>query len=228
MEPPVIAAFLELRVPTSRVVPGPGSAPLQPPPRGSCRTSTAPSLPGSIGREFDQRRTRRARRRGSDQQPPRRGRRVLPAVRGGSPRPPSAPLVAPTCRESGSICRQPEAGCRLDTAPVERSSAGAQGGAGTAGCSSQRQAPGLTWLATSSWRALHGEGTCQVIECTRRDPGPTAAHRSGRAQARSSRSLLILLAKPARRARPSRTVRRTVPQGKLGGCDRRRAHRCVA
>jgi hypothetical protein len=33
-EPPVMTAFLELRVPTSRVVAGPGSGPLQPP-RGS-------------------------------------------------------------------------------------------------------------------------------------------------------------------------------------------------
>jgi hypothetical protein len=97
-EPPVIAAFLELRVPTSRVVAGPGSSPLQPPPGGSCRTSTAPSPPGSIGRGLDQRRTRQARRHGSDRRPPQRGRQVLPAVRGGSPRPPSAPLVAPTCR----------------------------------------------------------------------------------------------------------------------------------
>ena len=97
-EPPVIAAFLEFRVPTSRVAAGLGSSPLQLPPGGSCRTSTAPSPPGSIGRELGQRRTRQARRHGSDRRPPRRGRRVLPAVRGGSPRRPSAPLVAPTCR----------------------------------------------------------------------------------------------------------------------------------
>ena len=43
-EPPLITALLELRVPTSRVVAGPGSSP---PPGGSCRTSTAPSPPGS-------------------------------------------------------------------------------------------------------------------------------------------------------------------------------------
>lgn len=101
-----------IRVPTNRVVVGPGSAPLQPPPPGSCRTSTAPSLPGSIGRGLGQRRTRRARRHGSDRRPHQRGRQVLPAVPGGSPRPPSAPLVAPTSptRVRGYSGVQPRSG----------------------------------------------------------------------------------------------------------------------
>ena len=93
-----MAAVLALRAPTSRVVAGSGSWPPRSPPRASCRTSTAPSPPGSTGREVDRRRTRRDRRHGSDRQPPQRGRQVLPALRGGSPRPPSAPFAAPTCR----------------------------------------------------------------------------------------------------------------------------------
>ena len=111
-EPPVIVAFLALRVPTSRVVAGPGSSPVQPPRGGSCKTSTAPSPPGSIGTELDQRRMRQAPRHGSDRRPPQRGRQALPAVRGGSPRPPGAPLVAPTCRTRapGYSAVQPRSG----------------------------------------------------------------------------------------------------------------------
>jgi hypothetical protein len=70
---PVFTAPSALRVPTSRVVAAPGSSPLQPPRRGSCRTSTAPSPPASTGREPDRRRTHPVRRRGGDRQPLRRG-----------------------------------------------------------------------------------------------------------------------------------------------------------
>jgi hypothetical protein len=91
-------ALLEHRVPTSRVVAPPGSSPLRSPPGGDCRTSTAPSPPGSTGRELDRRRRRPARRHGSDRRPRQRGRQGLPTGPGGTRQPRNALLVAPTCR----------------------------------------------------------------------------------------------------------------------------------
>jgi len=133
-EPPVATAFSGFsgfRVPTSRVVAAPGSSPLPPPPERSCRTSTAPSPPGSSGRERGRPRTGRARRPGSDRRPPRLGRQDLPVVLGGSPRPPSAPLVAPTCRtrvrgysgvrpRSGMCRHRPARPCRARNEGRER------------------------------------------------------------------------------------------------------------
>jgi hypothetical protein len=50
--PHVFTASVEHRAPTSREVVAPGASPLRSPPGGSCRTSTAPSPPGSTGREL--------------------------------------------------------------------------------------------------------------------------------------------------------------------------------
>jgi hypothetical protein len=96
-QPPVMTALLERRAPTSHVVAGLGSSPLQSRPGGSCSTSRVPSPHANTGTERGRRRRRRALRRGSDRQPHQRGRQGLSTLLGGTPQPPSALLVASTC-----------------------------------------------------------------------------------------------------------------------------------
>src|SRR4051794_35768133 len=97
-ELPAIISFVEHRVPTSRVVAAPGSSPRRSPPGGNCSTSKALLPLGSTGTELGRPRRRQARRRGSDPRPHQRGQQGLPARLGGSRRPPSELLAAPTCQ----------------------------------------------------------------------------------------------------------------------------------